>query len=404
METGPDQNVRITHYHQSAVNSVTRPERLTHTSHYFLDRWMPRLGPTATAIVLALRRSGFLDRRTGEERDELAMSSQKLALAAGISVATLFREMGNDEKTGKPRNPALHQFVQKRRRSHRDHTGQLRQEESVYWVSMDDPVHPDDWPLVAKAALEREKRDAKTPDSQFASPVGCSERFAAQLDSQRQSPDSQFASRLKTDSSRLLKTPHTPQWGGVWDAESVPRTDAEAPPLSPLSQPFPVSPSPATLPVPERAEDQNVAGDDFELTPPGPPAARPPVARSPRSVPFDPVGFGAFWQAHPRKVDKQKALAAWQRLKPGAATQAAILAGVENLMLVPDWDREGRRFVALPSTFLNGHRWEDELLPAPSPGAPVAPVKLYDPANDPKYRRPAPGSGHVPGGGHVPRT
>ena len=40
--------------------------------------------------------------------------------------------------------------------------------------------------------------------------------------------------------------------------------------------------------------------------------------------------FDTFWEAYPKKADKQKALKAWQKLKPDKETLNAILAAVER--------------------------------------------------------------------------
>ncbi len=153
--------------YNSAVNAVTKPNQVVWTTQYFVDRWMPLLGGNGMMIVLALRRHGYRNLNTGECRDEIVMSQGDLAQKARISEDTLTRELGDDKKTGKPNNPWLRYFVKRRRRSHRDSLGQMRQEPNAYWVSMDDPIHPDDWPLVEAAAMangwERDKAPASEP-------------------------------------------------------------------------------------------------------------------------------------------------------------------------------------------------------------------------------------------------
>ena len=166
--------IRLSPFYHSAVNAVTKPNKFTAASHYFIDRWMPLLGGNGTMIVLALRRDGFLNRKTGECRDEIVIDGADLAAAAGISEDTLIREFGTNKKTGKPQNEWLHLFVQKRARKRRNKAGVLRQEENAYWVAMDDPIHPDDWPLVAEAVREAEERREKVggPGPHNAYPVG----------------------------------------------------------------------------------------------------------------------------------------------------------------------------------------------------------------------------------------
>ncbi len=207
---GVNDAITLSPFYYSAVNAVTRPNKFVAVSQYFIDRWMPLLGGNGTMIVLALRRDGFLDRRTGECRDEIVTNLASLAAAAGMSVDTLSRELGLDKKTGKPRNPWLHLFVQSRQRVRRDHLGRVRQEESAYWVAMDDPVHPDDWHLVAEAVLVAEARQDKPsppvpqstdpvrrPVPQFAAPVPQN----AVPKPQSAVPEPQNADHLNLDSS-----------------------------------------------------------------------------------------------------------------------------------------------------------------------------------------------------------
>ena len=71
-------------------------------------------------------------------------------------------------------------------------------------------------------------------------------------------------------------------------------------------------------------------------------------------------GFDAFWQAYPRKVSKQAARKAWERLSPDEALLSAILAAVERDKQSDQWQRDGGQFIPYPATWLNGRRWEDE--------------------------------------------
>ena len=98
----------------------------------------------------------------------------------------------------------------------------------------------------------------------------------------------------------------------------------------------------------------------------------------------DATGFAAFYSAYPRKVAGSKAHEVWDRLKPNADLQSCILAAVAAMQVVPDWDRDSRQFVPYPATYLNQRRWEDELMPAPAPVAPVN-FRLYNPDNDIEY-------------------
>lgn len=208
-QTNVNPDLQIFPGYNSAVNAVTRPNQVVWTTQYFVDRWMPLLGGNGTMIVLALRRAGFLDRRTGERRDEIIMSRTYLAALAGISEDTLTREFSDDRKTGKPRNPWLFHFVRPRHRTLRNSRGQMQQIENAYWVSMDDPVHPDDWPLVEAVATADgwQKDKAPTPEPQNASSVPPGTHSAppgthsAVQTPHFAAPETHFASPLKNYSS-----------------------------------------------------------------------------------------------------------------------------------------------------------------------------------------------------------
>ena len=69
--------------------------------------------------------------------------------------------------------------------------------------------------------------------------------------------------------------------------------------------------------------------------------------------------FDDFWKAYPKKKDKKKALAVWKRDKLDSHADK-ILA---NLRARTDW--KDIRFTPLPTTYLNGERWNDEIETAP---------------------------------------
>lgn len=71
------------------------------------------------------------------------------------------------------------------------------------------------------------------------------------------------------------------------------------------------------------------------------------------------VSFEDFWQAYPRRQNKKVALAAWKRISP--AEHPEILRGIENWKRSDQWMRDGGQYIPLPSTFLQGERWTDEV-------------------------------------------
>lgn len=71
-------------------------------------------------------------------------------------------------------------------------------------------------------------------------------------------------------------------------------------------------------------------------------------------------GFEEFWAAYPKKQDKQNALKAWKKLNPDAETQRKMILAIQAQRASPQWQKDGGQFIPLPSTWLNGRRWEDQ--------------------------------------------
>jgi uncharacterized protein YdaU (DUF1376 family) len=81
----------------------------------------------------------------------------------------------------------------------------------------------------------------------------------------------------------------------------------------------------------------------------------------PTSMGVDVDRFAEFWVAYPRKVAKPEALKAWIKIKPNDEVCSAIMAGLEAAKRSRDWTKEGGQFIPHPATWLNQHRWEDQL-------------------------------------------
>lgn len=76
------------------------------------------------------------------------------------------------------------------------------------------------------------------------------------------------------------------------------------------------------------------------------------------------VDFDAFWKIYPRKVGKQAALKAWNKLKPDLILFTEIESAIERAKRSPAWLKDSGQFIPHPSAWLNGKRWEDEPDPA----------------------------------------
>ncbi|MBP8282390.1 MAG: hypothetical protein KAX46_00495 [Chromatiaceae bacterium] len=84
----------------------------------------------------------------------------------------------------------------------------------------------------------------------------------------------------------------------------------------------------------------------------------PPVAK----VATDWPGFDEFWAAYPRGDAKKATRALWNKLRLPPETVATILADIHFRLSQHDgW--QNKRFIPHPSTYLNGERWQDSIIP-----------------------------------------
>jgi hypothetical protein len=70
--------------------------------------------------------------------------------------------------------------------------------------------------------------------------------------------------------------------------------------------------------------------------------------------------FDDMWALYPKKKAKKESEKAWAKL-----TEEDRLAAIARLKLKPFKDTD-IRYVPLPSTYINGARWEDELTTKPT--------------------------------------
>lgn len=82
----------------------------------------------------------------------------------------------------------------------------------------------------------------------------------------------------------------------------------------------------------------------------------PPAAGKTEYAP----AFETFWRAYPKKVGKQAAWSAFQRV---TVPVEQLVAAVERQKRSAQWKEQGGRFIPHPTTWLNQGRWEDEVVP-----------------------------------------
>ena len=86
------------------------------------------------------------------------------------------------------------------------------------------------------------------------------------------------------------------------------------------------------------------------------------------------AAFDRFWALYPRHEAKQNAQKAFDKINPDADLLNVICAAVEQWKKSEQWTKDGGQFVPHPATWLNQHRWEDEI-PKPAPQGQVKRVQ-----------------------------
>lgn len=69
--------------------------------------------------------------------------------------------------------------------------------------------------------------------------------------------------------------------------------------------------------------------------------------------------FNLFWQTYPRRQKKKDCRKWWAKNKPNNDLVAEMIKSIEVFKLTREW-KDG--YIPMPITWLNGERWEDELM------------------------------------------
>ncbi len=81
--------------------------------------------------------------------------------------------------------------------------------------------------------------------------------------------------------------------------------------------------------------------------------------------------FMVWWNRYPRKESKAKAWEAWERIAPPKPFIDELLAAIEWQSKSDKWVKDGGQYVPMPTTYLNGRKWEDK--PMSMEAAPYVP-------------------------------
>lgn len=74
--------------------------------------------------------------------------------------------------------------------------------------------------------------------------------------------------------------------------------------------------------------------------------------------------FVTFWDAYPRKVSKDAAQKAFEKLSPDDDLFYNILQAIQKQKQSEQWQEDGGQYIPYPATWLNQKRWQDEVKPA----------------------------------------
>lgn len=71
--------------------------------------------------------------------------------------------------------------------------------------------------------------------------------------------------------------------------------------------------------------------------------------------------FESFWKTYPKKRDKSQAKKWFKKNKPSYELMKVILESLDKFKKTDDWKKDNGKYIPYPTTWLNGHRWEDEI-------------------------------------------
>lgn len=69
--------------------------------------------------------------------------------------------------------------------------------------------------------------------------------------------------------------------------------------------------------------------------------------------------FESFWEIYPKKQNKKKAKQKFLKLCTNEKEYKAIMDGLRNVL--PVWAKKDTKYIPMPTTWLNGERWNDEV-------------------------------------------
>ncbi|MDE9420131.1 hypothetical protein P1O00_09110, partial [Erysipelothrix rhusiopathiae] len=72
--------------------------------------------------------------------------------------------------------------------------------------------------------------------------------------------------------------------------------------------------------------------------------------------------FEMFWKLYPKRQDKKKAKTKLiQIIRKNPKLAQTIISDLERRVNCQDWKKDDGKYIPLPTTYLNGERWDDEI-------------------------------------------
>jgi len=70
-------------------------------------------------------------------------------------------------------------------------------------------------------------------------------------------------------------------------------------------------------------------------------------------------GFDEFWALYPNKQQKKNAKTSWNKIPMDDALFIKIIKAVESKVGDDSWQKDGGKWIPMPTTWLNQERWND---------------------------------------------
>jgi len=72
--------------------------------------------------------------------------------------------------------------------------------------------------------------------------------------------------------------------------------------------------------------------------------------------------FEQFWNTYPKRKAKKDALKAFVKITPSERLLNEMIISIEMSKKTEDWKKKKGKYIPLPATWINGERWNDEVI------------------------------------------